>query len=70
MNHIIYKGYGYDTEIELEDDNRKMYHIIVDPAGRRLDFSETPQAFLRISPYDYPTQAQFESAVDELIGNE
>jgi hypothetical protein len=47
-----------------------MYHIIVDPAGRRLDFSETPRAFLRISPYNYPTQAQFESAVDELIGNE
>jgi len=64
---MLYKGYAYDSEVELEDDNRKMWHMIIDPNGRTLSLYELPQIFQRVGPYNMVSQEIFETAVDELI---
>ena len=64
---MIYKGYAYDTEVELEDDNRKLWHMIINPNGRTLTLDELPEIFRRVGPYNMVSQEIFETAVDEII---
>ena len=64
---MIYKGYAYDTEVELEDDNRKLWHMIINPNGRTLSLDELPEIFRRVGPYNMVSQEIFEIAVDEII---
>lgn len=63
---MMYKGYDYATELELEDDNRKLWHMIIDPTGRVLSLDELPEIFLQVGPYNMVSQEIFEAAVDEL----
>ena len=64
---MIYKGYAYDTEVELEDDNRKLWHMIINPNGRTLSLDELPEIFRRVGPYNMVSQEIFETTVDEII---
>jgi hypothetical protein len=59
---MTYKGFTYSPEIELEDDNRKIYHEILFN-GKRV---QPPYWFQNISPYTYPTNEEFQRAVDEI----
>ena len=64
---MIYKGYAYDTEVELEDDNRKLWHMIINPNGRTLSLDELPEIFRRVGPYNMVSREIFETTVDEII---
>lgn len=66
---MMHKGYRYDCDLQLEDDNRKFWHTITDPTGRVLSVDELPKIFLRVGPYDMVSREIFETAVDELIQN-
>jgi len=59
---MTYKGFTYTPEIEEEEDNRKIFHVIAHK-GRRVN---TPYWFQNISPYRYPTDQEFKQAVDEI----
>lgn len=62
-----YRGFTYGEEILEEDDCRKIWHEVIDPQGRRVDFNEVPADYRRISPYRSATQEEFEQAVDQII---
>jgi len=49
----LYKGYRYEQEIDEEEDNRKIFHDVYDPSGKRLSFSW--------SPYSTPTIEEFQA---------
>jgi len=61
-----YRGYTYDVDIHEEDDNRKMWHMIIRPDGKEVPFEMLPSEFKNISPYRQATQTEFEKAVDEV----
>jgi hypothetical protein len=61
-----YRGYTYYEDIQEEDDNRKIFHEIIDPEGKRVDWHMIPRAFHQISPYRNPTLEEFKTAVDEV----
>ena len=62
-----YRGYTYFEDIQEDDDVRKIFHEIIDPEGRMVNWQLVPDAFHQISPYQSATREQFESAVDEVI---
>ena len=68
-----YKGYCYVPWMDYEDDVEKMFHEIYyrcDRLGRNIQ-CKTPRWFECLSPYHYPTQEQFNQAVNEcLLENE
>lgn len=64
--NVSYKGYTYDPEIEEDDDSRKLIHHITDPHGA---IGVAPEWFMNITPYEYPTPAEFKRAVDEIETN-
>ncbi len=66
LEHVSYKGYTYDPEIEEDDDSRKLIHHITDPHGTTAN---TPDWFQQLSAYDYVTADEFKRAVDEINGN-
>lgn len=51
-----YKGYEYVPEEEIEEDNRKIFHIVCKHG--------TNIGWLPISPYDYPSKEFFEAWID------
>jgi hypothetical protein len=61
-----YRGYTYYQDIQEEDDNRKIFHEIVDPEGKRVQWGIIPQEFIQISPYRSATLEEFQKAVDEV----
>ena len=61
MQHL---GYTYSEEIMEEDDNRKIWHEIIDPEGQTVD--QLPSEFRNISPYRSATREEFESAVNDI----
>jgi hypothetical protein len=59
---MTYKGFTYTPDLELEEDNRKVFHEIKFK-GR---YVVPPKWFQNISPYRYPTTEEFMQAVDEI----
>jgi len=66
LTNVSYKGYTYDPELEEDDDSRKLIHHITDPYGAT---GVAPSWFMNISPYEYPTSAEFKQAVEEIETN-
>jgi len=68
-----YKGYCYVPWEDYEDDVCKIFHEVYyrcNKHGRNLQV-KAPKWFENLSPYSYPTQEQFERAVNEcLLENE
>jgi|TARA_R110000803_G_scaffold128390_1_gene195832 hypothetical protein len=62
-----YKDFTYQEDIQEEEDNRKIFHEVVDPEGKQVAWGLLPDAWSRISPYRSATRAEFEAAVDEVI---
>jgi hypothetical protein len=69
LEHISYKGYTYDPEIEEDssDTSSKLIHHITDPQGDW--YSIAPDWFSQLSAYDYASAEEFKRAVDEISGN-
>lgn len=61
-----YRGYTYAQEIDIEEDNRKIFHQIIRPDGTEVEWRLVPQDFMRISPYRDATREEFEQAVDSI----
>ena len=62
-----YRGYTYAPEIDDDGDVRKIFHEIMRPNGSTVEWNQLPREFINISPYQYATREQFESAVDHVV---
>jgi hypothetical protein len=62
-----YRGFTYEQDIQEEEDNRKIFHEIVNPQGRLVPWGHLPAWWHSISPYRSATQDEFKRAVDEVI---
>ena len=52
-----YKGYEYIPEEEVEEDNRKTFHVVRNKFG-------DDAGWLPLSPYSHPSRAFFEAWID------
>jgi len=59
-----YKGFTYDTDVDEQDDVRKIWHNIRLPDGT---LAKEPSWFGGISPYRHATREEFEQAVNEIF---
>jgi hypothetical protein len=53
-----YKDFTYQEDIQEEEDNRKIFHEVVDPEGKQVAWGLLPDAWSRISPYRSATRAE------------
>lgn len=56
-----YKGYGFDYDLDYEDDNCKTNHWLILPSGKR--------EYIDFSPYFNCSQAAFEAWIDTGMPN-
>ena len=64
---MIYKGFRYEQDIQEEEDNRKIFHEVIDPQGQQVRWGLLPASWHDISPYRSATKTEFEAAVNEVI---
>ena len=62
-----YKGFRYEQDIQEEEDNRKIFHEVIDPQGQQVRWGLLPASWHDISPYRSATVEEFEAAVNEVI---
>ncbi len=62
-----YKGFRYEQDIQEEEDNRKIFHEVIDPQGQQVRWGLLPDSWHDISPYRSATVEEFEAAVNEVI---
>jgi len=62
-----YKNYSYECDVQDEEDNFAIFHLIIDDNGVTVDYNDIPKNYSEISSRRFPTQAEFNDAVDELI---